>query len=421
MPEELGGSVPGDKSRRLSSSLMSWLLALVATSIAVATFFGHSVDKRKQLELSYLAKLSLVSPEAGPGVKVAFDGRQIQRLTKVSARLINTGAVPIEERDIEQQPSISFDMKKAVVLKANLTENPKGVKAGCKLGDGNAVVFSLGLLNPGDWVGFELLFDGDPGDDWPPPNYRITGVSEPTKRVPSSGTSSFRVGFFILPRSLEVFLIIFASMVPIVIFAVAVTGAIEMKKSVAPPPQVIADGLKNIDAIFDPQSVLKDVISKLPPGLRDALGKSQFHPNVLWIDNPESIKDVLRSKVSSKDPSEAGNVENLSDQIFEALRTATFDRLPNEVFRNLPSGVDRQSRDAVRSVLSAAKPTERGSDLIIRAKAAAVETIQLRGITARLRRINPSDAVGFVILLVGGFALTLVMIGSWNVFLNGSR
>ena len=169
--DEKGKNQSVDGLTRYSPELVRLLLTLIATAVAVATFFGIRVQK-KELELSYLAKLSLVNPDLSStgDVKVIYRGRDIRTLTKLSARLTNTGAVPIEKREIESPLLIAFDPQRAKILGANITgRNPGSIDATCNTTEKNEIILEHGLLNPADSVTFEVLFDGDPGSDLPQP------------------------------------------------------------------------------------------------------------------------------------------------------------------------------------------------------------------------------------------------------------
>ena len=89
----------GREKPRSGRRVDGWLVrgSALATFLAVvlAVYFGLSARPRKELQLRYTAKLSLVSAEAisPENVVVSYQDRPVANLAKLSARLVNTGDV----------------------------------------------------------------------------------------------------------------------------------------------------------------------------------------------------------------------------------------------------------------------------------------------------------------------------------------
>ena len=85
-----------------------FLVALLAVFVSI--FFGVRSEQKKALEIRYTAKLALISPGAvsGDKVTITYGHEAIANLSKLSLRLVNSGTVPIEARDIEEPLSLTF-------------------------------------------------------------------------------------------------------------------------------------------------------------------------------------------------------------------------------------------------------------------------------------------------------------------------
>ena len=101
-----------EKSRSLLFDSQLSRVAAMATLLAllITAYVAVKPERRKELEIQYLARLSMISHEAAlpSSVQLTYDGRQVKNLTKLLARVVNVGDLPVETRDVEQPISISF-------------------------------------------------------------------------------------------------------------------------------------------------------------------------------------------------------------------------------------------------------------------------------------------------------------------------
>ncbi len=152
------------------------VVGIVSALAAVATFVGVKPGKKRILEWEYVSKSSLVNPAtpATEKIQISYDGKQIKQLTVITAKLSNTGSLPIEGDD-EMYPTVKFAEK---VIRADAKEpNRRGIKAETKFDD-HSVQVQHGLMNVGDSVPVQILLEGDPGEiaQLPPILYHVSGI-----------------------------------------------------------------------------------------------------------------------------------------------------------------------------------------------------------------------------------------------------
>ena len=375
--------VTQDREKQLSSQLPTWArwmaFAVTVASLAIAGagfIWGLRVEKRKRLDFVYLAKLSLVSPELRGQVGVTFEDRNINNLTKLSARVTNSGDIPIEKRDIEQPPTITFNPGISV-LEAKITErnpngvivdikvlgpkitelNPKGDQVESNTPEPNQIVIDHGLLNPGDSITFEVLLDGELSG-WPEPTMRISGVQPSRARVPTDQLVTYSVAFFPMPRTLEYLTLVLGSIVGIGTFILSLIALPIMVKRLRLPG--------NLDEIFD-QRIILGTLKRDPSATLDA-------PTV------EKIREYLA----------------------------------NYVYSRLQGPMDMIAKRAVESVSFSPHSNHTAAEFLKIARHAVEDTLRS---TPLRKRVDTGELAIFVLFLLIGVTISLVMSGSWRMFL----
>jgi hypothetical protein len=398
--------VRGRASWPSSASFWSITLAALATAVAVATFFGLQVEKHKSLELAYRAKLSFFNADvhATPKVSVLYDGRPISQLTKISVLVSNSGSIPIEKRDIERDSLLHFDPAKARIIEVHLTqESPVGLGAAVT-SEGNAVHISHGLLNPGDSFAFEILLDGDPGNDLPPLDSRITGVEPITKRP---GDAQPRNLLLSRGRPTILIAVIITTVLILVLdfFTVAACYfSIDLLFEV-PKASEVAESLKKLEKELDPDNIATYIYYLLPANLQRAAGS----PQPSWFDREENIP--LRDA--------KGTGQETAREIRRALRAGLKERVVSEAKWASPALYSDYLQKLIAEMQFDAEGDQSAtaftSSVLSRAKIVLRTPLPAK---ARWARAGGAMIAAATLLLSAPFA-TLTGIALWQLFFLG--
>jgi hypothetical protein len=121
-----------------------------------------------------MSQRALLSADVGAAsnLQITFQDRPLQKPYLLSARIENSGDLPIEERDIEGPVSMTF-MSARVITVEITGVHPAGLFATATNAE-KTIIISHKLLNQGDWIAFDVLLDGDP--DEPTISARISGI-----------------------------------------------------------------------------------------------------------------------------------------------------------------------------------------------------------------------------------------------------
>ena len=251
-----------------------------------------ATEREKALSVRYVARLSLISSEAKAtsNVRIIYDSQDVQSLWVLSVRLENTGNQPIELTDIEKPLSLIF--KSAKVLGAEIGDrNPRDIEATTSYSE-NAVFVQHGLMNPGDWLGFEILFDGAP--DWPEASFRISGISAPIVVLPPDGPTEFKLTFFSIPRQIEYFLLGITSIGVLIVAGFAISLVTKIIWDIVRLPSSIKT-IHNMPISIDFIPISSVYLGKK---IRSLLSHANLEPSWTRVDNP----DILRGELLSVRP-----------------------------------------------------------------------------------------------------------------------
>lgn len=205
-------------ARRPALELTGLFISVIA--IGVSIYLSIRAEQEKSLVLRSLSSRSLITAEASRSgdLKVSLNDKVVAKPWLLSARLENSGSIPIEQRDIEKPLTMQFP--RAVVLRAEITRRgPADVTAQVLLHK-NAVRLEHGLLNPADWIEFDILFDGEPGA--PDLSYRVTGLTSRIALALSDKQSSPQPAWISLPTPVHYLLL---TITTLGILAAAIGGA----------------------------------------------------------------------------------------------------------------------------------------------------------------------------------------------------
>ena len=133
---------------------------------------------------------------ASAGLEVRYGNVRIGTPWLVSGRIENTGNLSIEEHDIEAPARVRFIG--GHVVGAEVTQKSQVGLCGRVNIEVNDVVLVHKLLNSGDWIGFDVIFDGEPAIP-PQVSARISGIRSVKQTIVQSGDARRFPALFPLP------------------------------------------------------------------------------------------------------------------------------------------------------------------------------------------------------------------------------
>jgi hypothetical protein len=245
-------------------------------------------------------------------MEITYGGKRIEMPWLLSGRLENSGNQPIEERDIEVPANISFT--RGNVVGAEIAQKSQTAIFAEITAKANNVVIEHKLLNPGDWIDFDILFDGEP--DMPFLSFRISGVSQPKHIVVSQDSKRVHTSIIPLPLPIMYLLLGICTLI-----SLSVTGAglfilggavrkffidpsaktLNRMGRASPDPSKMAKYVtpKSINAkavylmlktetllewLDDPNTLRNSIIDKVPLPFLESLGLSIDHATTMLVD-----------------------------------------------------------------------------------------------------------------------------------------
>ena len=330
------------------------LMGMIA--VLLTLIFGIRSEQIKVLQVQYMANLSLLRAEAitGEKITVSYGNQSIANLSKLLGRLRNTGSVPILAQDIEEPLTLSFESGRILEIEISQT-HPQRIPTRTSHDDRSATI-SHGLLNPGDWIEFQILVDGTV--DWPRPSFRISGIPEPSVSHPAQFQTIRSITLPALPRSVQYMFLAIVSIATIACFVFAGIG-------------------------------FKEAVSGL-------------------YMRPERVKYWIRRAA-----------EIVQMEITDGLGPAqeARERLAGQLWRILPVGPDAKARDIVQRISFDADHQDL-SHLTSVAEKALMKYFSSRRISERLKELNWGAAIVGFLLLLAGLGYIFVVGGSWRLLIT---
>lgn len=389
-------------SKKTSSLIQIGGLVIGVLAIVITIFFSIRAERTKEMTISNLTKRPLVSIEGSRrsvGLEISIGGNRLDAPWLLSGRLANTGNQPIEERDIEMPARISFSRGKVVGAEI-VNRSQLGIFAEATI-KGNAIVIDHKLLNPGDWLDFDFMFDGEP--DLPTLSFRISGVSQPQNITISPDQKRVHSTIVPLPLPISYLFLTIGSLIGIVITggSVLILGDTirglfrrQNKKSHAP----------DLEKFFDPKSIIKNLVpaSQQSQIVLIALGKER---SLDWMDDPEALAKDINTNV----PSGLLTSLNLTtDEAAQILRKELRERFKEYLGDHI---YEKQLRSKFMKLdtdtLSTAQLRER-----------AISMVRKIGNKEEKFKFDfPGLVVGFLIL-ISGITLVMLLGGTWRTLLG---
>ncbi len=204
----------GGKSRlRTFIEAASWIAGIL--SLLATLYIYVQSENKKELNITYAPKRPLVSIDPlkpNPKLEVHIAGSRVNAPWLVSARLENSGNQPVEFKDIEAYAALQFRDAKIVSAEI-ISKSDAGLFARAII-LGDTVSIEHKLLNSGDWISFDVLFDGEP--NLPPQlSMRVSGVSKPKQTVISAGGKESHLASFEISKPLFLIFLIFSTLIPL--------------------------------------------------------------------------------------------------------------------------------------------------------------------------------------------------------------
>ncbi|RCV63855.1 hypothetical protein C5S53_11950 [Methanophagales archaeon] len=171
------------------------ILAVIAIAITVILYWIQRQKRALSWQVVSNTPLLSIDKELKKNLEVLYNGKKVQDVQLIIAKIINTGNVPIKSADYERSINFNFG-ENAWILTAEVTEtSPDSLKASANV-EGKKVILPPTLMNKRDWITLKILvnqYDGPISVDG-----RIDGVKEIKEytEIYKSGITSI-IAFFV--------------------------------------------------------------------------------------------------------------------------------------------------------------------------------------------------------------------------------
>jgi hypothetical protein len=353
-----GAEAREDPARRSFYQVWGLVLALLGVMASILIPFAVEVfkDRSAGLTLRTVANRPLVTldPQRAGDIRLTFDGAAVETPWLLSLSLENNSDLPVDAADIREPLTIVFDG--ARLLRATITDRrPAFLRAELQAA-ATQVSLTFNLLNRGESVAIDLLFDREP---------RILREfvhlkgGEPLRRiVDAPATAGRSVTWPALPSFPTYFALVAASLGAILMIGVGAAALIqEVGRFGRTIPAIGADG--TLDAILrarQPAELIDTIL--LRAGLP---GDSLLRVRNVGLDLADALtldEATLTARLAARDdmahqglsPAEA--VARYRGAIVTSFR----ERLAVKLHLRLPHPIDRQVRAALEDLPAEATP-----------------------------------------------------------------
>ena len=403
------GDAPSQSNNSQSTwdqKLVRWAAVATILGLAVAIYFGVKAKEKKALEIDYLGKLSLATYALGYGekLKIQYDNQSVNNLTKIAIRVSNAGQIPIEQRDIEKP--ITFPIPNAKVLDASIVEKfPANMVVQAKF-DTNGVQLIHGLMNPGDFIRFEILCEGEA--KWPTPEFRISGVSVASVNILESKQRVAKITLFDFPKTTDYFVLVLSSILPALLTLAGIGGFFSAFSGVFKQPTGME---QKIDDALSPKKIVFDCAANLDADLKATMQKVALaHEPSIWFDDANELATVITPHLEQK-IKEPAVIKETSKKIISKMRGCVKDVVAQRLHKSLPVGADR----AVRKKIKEEKydPDVGISEFIAHAKQTTHSIVFPKTFFQKLVFIDRNSLTASIVVIVLSGSACLVVTGTW--------
>lgn len=382
------------------------VVAVIAAVVSI--FFSLRSEKVRELSVTYFEKRPLVSIDSASsraGLEVRIGDKVITTPWLVSGKLENSGNQPVEERDIESPEKFLF--KGAKIISADVVQRSQpDLFVKIDVID-NSLLVEHKLLNPGDWISFDIVFDGEP--ETPPAlSFRISGIAQPKQHVVSAGEKRPSPLFWALPKSWTVIVLCVGSML---VIAFGGGGGLLLTialGNVFSGSTGSKNHAKRISAYFNENQILLFVQPKSDV-VKKVVTRIDRHVTVGLLDNLTEFRKVVERDV----PSEF--LEKINTNREDAIKLILGD-IKNSIRESLSSKI-------AEIVSHGSRPQFVVGDLRIFPKNAPVAllfqvardfAIKHAIVNERDESIDSSAIIPAIVLTALGVCLGLIVAGAWK-------
>lgn len=403
-------STEAPSERRSKSRILEIAGLFVAiVTLVVSVLLSARAEKKKELSIRYAARVPLVATEAkrAGDLAVTYRGVVAKDPYLLTAQVENTGNLPIEKRDIEKPLTLAFSQGK--VLRAQISGRKPAVVEAVLTQNNNSVTVNHGLLNPGDSIAFNIIFDGPP--NYPAARFRISDVPEPIVTVPTVDRRQYTATWPSLGARISFLLVGLSSLLPLFCFAVGFALLGSVVATLLP---------RRVRPFRYPQRPILGHADfqwfAFEPSLRMVLGALGSTP--LWenLDAPDALEKLINQHV----PKDVLSALKLTPQTAATKIVSTvcedLPRVAAEMaYMRLPSPLDTAARDRISSLKVDRESLSQFEKRVDEAIASAA---------AELPSLVEARSIDWTELLVGLAAIllaissTLVLAGTWRNLLS---
>ena len=317
---------------------------LTAIVIAVTIYFAFRPAEYKQMSLTSNGLRPLININTqNPGdFKILYRGTEVRSPWIFSGSLTNTGNIPIDAGDVENNKMLVKFPDVSVLRTVITSVQPEDIIASIDA-TGDTVELSHKLMNPGDTISFDVILSGEPGPR--EVRYHVRGMSRLIQRenapppevgALSTAKSAGVTGAQIILSSVGfLFVLVLATMVSEIL-----------------PTQVFWDS-----TVQNQVTVLQNLKEFEPdPNARDSIISSILMSTILGKWHIDMINDpVILRHVVDEIPNQLLEIYHTTKEeakkCVEKMAKASFKTAASRsIYLGLPTTVDRVARDRINAL-----------------------------------------------------------------------
>jgi len=166
------------------------ITVLVAIVAVIAQMIWDKYKDKTSIALQQINSITLVQNQSSLNkLRIYYDNKSINEITKISFRLVNDGNKAIIEGDVKKPITIHFENKAQVLDLTDAYSTPRNIDYHIQIDSTKHVIMlAFSLMNPKDEISFSLLLSG--GSKYLA-DARIVGVRELSQEINNTKTTPF--------------------------------------------------------------------------------------------------------------------------------------------------------------------------------------------------------------------------------------